>query len=56
VPPGVVWLPIHNAAANELTLSAVDPESAEPNLKQCAVRLRPPGTPRADPDRVALSR
>ncbi|VTT85304.1 Assimilatory nitrate reductase large subunit [Halorubrum sp. DM2] len=49
VPPGMVWLPIHNAAANELTLSAVDPDSAEPNLKQCAVALRAPE--RSDPER-----
>ncbi|MDS0297937.1 molybdopterin oxidoreductase family protein [Halogeometricum sp. S1BR25-6] len=49
VPPGVVWLSIHNAAANELTLSAVDPESAEPNLKQCAVALQAPE--RAHPER-----
>jgi len=42
VPPGVVWLPIHNAAVNELTLSATDPDSAEPNLKQCAVTLCAP--------------
>ncbi|WP_152040029.1 assimilatory nitrate reductase NasA [Salinigranum salinum] len=56
VPPGVVWLPIHNAAANELTLSAVDPESAEPNFKQCAVGLRPPARPRSEGDELVLSR
>ncbi|WP_050032334.1 assimilatory nitrate reductase NasA [Halorubrum halophilum] len=42
VPPGLVWLPVHNPAANELTLSAADPESAEPNLKQCAISLSAP--------------
>jgi assimilatory nitrate reductase catalytic subunit len=42
VPPGMVWLPIHDAEINELTLAAVDPDSAEPNLKQCAVKLSPP--------------
>ena len=42
VPPGMVWLPIHNAAVNDLTLSATDPESSEPNLKQCAVTVRAP--------------
>jgi assimilatory nitrate reductase catalytic subunit len=41
VPGGVVWLPIHHPATNELTLPAADPRSAEPNLKQCAVRLAP---------------
>jgi len=42
VPPGLVWLPVHNPAANALTIAAADPESAEPNLKQCAVRLNAP--------------
>ncbi len=44
VPPGIVWLPIHNAAVNTLTLSTVDPVSAEPNYKQCAVRLSAPNS------------
>jgi assimilatory nitrate reductase catalytic subunit len=54
IPPGVVWLPIHHPAANELTLPAVDPESAEPNLKQCAVAVRAPsrGVDTAAPDPV----
>jgi assimilatory nitrate reductase catalytic subunit len=43
VPTGLVWLPIHHPATNELTLPAADPRSAEPNLKQCAVRLAPVG-------------
>ena len=42
IPPGMVWVPIHNPAANRLTLPAVDPESDEPNLKQCAVCLTAP--------------
>jgi assimilatory nitrate reductase catalytic subunit len=42
VPPGVVWLEIHDPATNRLTLPAVDPRSGEPNLKQCAVRVRAP--------------
>jgi assimilatory nitrate reductase catalytic subunit len=41
VPTGVVWLPIHHPRTNELTTPARDPRSAEPNLKQCAVRLEP---------------
>ena len=45
VPPGVVWLPIHDPIINELTLSATDPDSAEPNLKQCAVGLCAPSEP-----------
>jgi assimilatory nitrate reductase catalytic subunit len=39
VPRGMVWLPIHHPAVNTLTLPAVDPESAEPNVKQCAAAL-----------------
>jgi len=42
VPPGVVWVGIHNPAVNELTIPAVDPQSDEPNFKQCAVRLSAP--------------
>ncbi len=42
IPPGIVWLPIHNAAVNTLTLPTVDPESDEPNYKQCAVALSAP--------------
>jgi len=40
VPKGMVWLPIHHPAVNALTLPVVDPESDEPNLKQCAVDVR----------------
>jgi assimilatory nitrate reductase catalytic subunit len=56
VPPGVVWLPIHNAAANELTLSEVDPESAEPNFKQCAVGLQVPERSQSESDELVLPR
>ncbi len=45
VPPGLVWLPIHHPAVNELTLPVVDPRSDEPNVKQCAVGLRAPDRP-----------
>ena len=41
VPEGMVWLPIHHPATNELTVPDVDPVSAEPNFKQCAVQLVP---------------
>jgi len=54
VPRGVLWLPIHNPAANELTLPAVDPESNEPNFKQCAVRVRAPD-PSPPVTRAAIS-
>jgi assimilatory nitrate reductase catalytic subunit len=39
IPEGVVWLPIHHPKTNDLTIPAADPQSTEPNLKQCAVRL-----------------
>ncbi|WP_137291027.1 assimilatory nitrate reductase NasA [Natronorubrum halophilum] len=42
IPDGVVWLPIHHPAVNELTVPDVDPRSKEPNFKQCAVRLEAP--------------
>ena len=42
VPEGVIWLPIHHPAVNKLTLPVVDPQSDEPNFKQCAVDVRPP--------------
>ena len=42
IPPGLIWLPIHHPAVNQLTLPTVDPESDEPNYKQCAVDLEAP--------------
>jgi anaerobic selenocysteine-containing dehydrogenase len=41
VAPGQVFLPFHFAAtnANQITQSAFDPISREPNYKQCAVRV-----------------
>ncbi|WP_407066981.1 assimilatory nitrate reductase NasA [Haloarcula brevis] len=42
VPRGMVWLPIHHPATNRLTLSDRDPQSDEPNFKQCAARLVAP--------------
>ncbi|MFB6206621.1 MAG: assimilatory nitrate reductase NasA, partial [Haloglomus sp.] len=39
VPEGLVWLSIHHPATNRLTTPERDPRSAEPNLKQCAVRV-----------------
>jgi assimilatory nitrate reductase catalytic subunit len=42
VPPGLVWLAIHHPATNALTLPEVDPQSNEPNYKQCAVELVAP--------------
>jgi len=41
IAPGQVFLPFHFAEsnANQLTQSAFDPHSREPNYKQCAVRV-----------------
>lgn len=39
VPDGVVWLPIHHPATNEVTTPAVDPRSHEPAFKTCSARL-----------------
>ena len=46
VPPGNVWVPFHwndvhgeNLTINAVTNDAVDPESLQPELKVCAVRL-----------------
>lgn len=46
VAPGQVFLPFHFAEtnANQLTQSAFDPISREPNFKQCAVRVEKSAT------------
>ena len=44
IPTGAIWMDVHHPAVNELTLPAVDPDSNEPNFKQCAVRLESPDT------------
>lgn len=50
VPEGVVWLPIHHPATNRLTIDALDPQSREPNFKQCAVRLVAPSQSDSEAD------
>ena len=40
VAPGQVFLPMHDARVNRLTLSHVDPHSRQPSYKYCAVRVR----------------
>jgi assimilatory nitrate reductase catalytic subunit len=42
VPEGLVWLSIHHPLTNRLTVDAVDPQSDEPNFKQCALRIVEP--------------
>ena len=49
VPEGLVWLPIHHPATNDLTLSDRDPQSKEPHFKQCAVRLAAPESEAVEP-------
>jgi len=43
IAPGQVFMPFHyaEANANQVTQSAFDPISREPNYKQCAVRVEP---------------
>ena len=45
VAPGQVFMPFHYAEANvnEVTQSAFDPVSREPNYKQCSVRIERSG-------------
>jgi predicted molibdopterin-dependent oxidoreductase YjgC len=41
--PGVVFIPFHfrEAAANLLTIDAIDPQAKIPEYKACAVRITP---------------
>jgi assimilatory nitrate reductase catalytic subunit len=39
VPPGSVFLPMHHADVNKLTLGSFDPHSRQPSYKACAVRI-----------------
>lgn len=39
VPPGQLFLPMHYAVTNQLTLPVVDPHSRQPGYKACAVRI-----------------
>ncbi|HVL47054.1 MAG TPA: formate dehydrogenase subunit alpha [Candidatus Thermoplasmatota archaeon] len=55
---GVLWMPFHyrEAAANELTSNAVDPECGITELKVAAARLAPVGARRPEPADQAGSR
>ncbi len=44
VAPGQVFVPMHDAATNQLTHAIFDPYSKQPAYKACAVRVRPCGT------------
>ena len=39
---GQVFVPMHDASANQLTFPSFDPHSRQPSYKHCAVRLRRP--------------
>jgi anaerobic selenocysteine-containing dehydrogenase len=39
VKPGQVFIPMHYAATNQLTLAAFDPYSRQPAYKACAVQI-----------------
>ncbi|MFO1488031.1 MAG: nitrate reductase [Verrucomicrobiota bacterium] len=41
VQPGQVFLPMHYAETNRLTLAAFDPHSRQPSYKACAVNVEP---------------
>ena len=41
VQPGQVFMPMHDAATNQLTFAAFDPYSRQPSYKACAVRVEP---------------
>jgi assimilatory nitrate reductase catalytic subunit len=40
VQPGQVFMPMHFAGTNQLTLAVFDPHSKQPSYKACAVRVR----------------
>jgi assimilatory nitrate reductase catalytic subunit len=40
VPAGQVFVPMHYAVTNQLTLAHFDPYSKQPSYKDCAVRIR----------------
>jgi len=39
VSPGQIFIPMHYAETNRLTLAAFDPYSRQPSYKACAVRV-----------------
>jgi assimilatory nitrate reductase catalytic subunit len=39
VQPGQVFMPMHFASTNQLTLAAFDPYSRQPSYKACAVQI-----------------
>jgi anaerobic selenocysteine-containing dehydrogenase len=44
VQPGQIFLPMHFASVNQLTLPSFDPHSRQPSYKACAVSVAPAGT------------
>jgi assimilatory nitrate reductase catalytic subunit len=43
VPRGQIFIPMHCAEANRLTLARFDPYSGQPAYKACAVKVCPAG-------------
>jgi anaerobic selenocysteine-containing dehydrogenase len=41
IKPSEVYLPMHEASVNRLTLPSFDPHSRQPSYKACAVRVSP---------------
>ena len=41
VQPGQIFMPMHYATTNQLTLAHFDPYSRQPSYKNCAVRISP---------------
>ena len=39
VQPGQLFMPMHYAKANKLTMASFDPHSRQPSYKFCAVRV-----------------
>jgi len=52
VQPGQVFIPMHYAEVNQLTLAAFDPHSRQPSYKACAVRVNPNCGARPRPRRI----
>lgn len=48
---GQVFMPMHYAVTNELTLSSFDPQSRQPSYKACAVSVKLSGAPASGPAR-----
>ncbi|MHC5544237.1 molybdopterin dinucleotide binding domain-containing protein, partial [Singulisphaera rosea] len=48
IPPGCVFLPMHDEATNRLTFASFDPYSRQPSYKACAVKVVPARAARSE--------